>query len=201
MSCIKRKVSLIVFAALVPVALMTVVAPVAAQDAPQRWRGRVIAVGGGPVSGQTAHLTLQADQWTSDATMKRLATTLIEKGQQALLKEVASLPSAGWITIAGGLRYDMRTMRSQDLPDGTRVIRSVTDRPIQFGEMARSTRSRDYAFGIVELYLTGDGTGQGRLIPAAQIEFEHGQVEITSFGTMPFAITKVAPEKVKAKKN
>jgi hypothetical protein len=184
---------------IVVAALTFAVVPLESQEAPQRWRGRIIALGGGPVSGQTAYLTLQADQWTPDATIEQLATTLVEEGQRALLKEVAALPPAGWITIGNGLRYNMRTMRSQELPDGTRVIRSVTDRPIQFGELARSTRSRDYAFGLVELYLTEDGTGQGRLVPAAQIELEHGQVEITSFGTMPFIINKVAPQKIKTK--
>jgi hypothetical protein len=195
MSRPKRILSLAALATLVVAAAL----PIAAQDAPARWRGRIAALGG-PVSGQTDFLTLQADQWTSDATIEQLATTLMEKGQDALLKELAALPSVGWIVIGDGLRYEMRTMRSLDLPDGTRIIRSVTDRPIQFGELARSTRSRQYAFGMVELYLNEEGKGEGRVIPAAQIEFENGQVEITSFGNQPFVVVKVAPQKVKGSK-
>lgn len=171
----------------------------AAQDAPERWRGRVAALSG-PVAGQSAYLTLQADQWTSDATVERLATTLIEQGQEALLKELAALPVAGWIVIGDGLRYNMRTMRTYGLPDGSRIVRSLTDRPIEFGEIALSTRSRKYAFGLVELYLKADGTGEGRVIPAAQIEFENDQVEVTSFGTQPYVVVQVAPEKVQGKK-
>lgn len=173
--------------------------PGAAQEAPERWRGRVAALSG-PAGGQSAYLTLQADQWTSDATIEKLATTLVEGGQEALLEQVAALPSAGWITIGSGLRYEMRTMRSYDLPDGTRIVRSFTDRPIQVGEIVRSTRSRRYAFGMVELYLDAEGKGEGRIIPAAEIEFDNGQVEVTSLGTQPFVVVQVKPEKVQGTK-
>jgi hypothetical protein len=170
-----------------------------AQEAPERWRGRIAALSG-PAGGQSAYLTLQADQWTSDATVQQLATTLVEQGEEALLKELAGLPVAGWIVIGDGLRYDMRTMRTFALEDGSRIVRSVTDRPIQFGEIMRPTRSRNYAFGLVELYLKTDGTGEGRVIPAAQIEVENGQVEVTSFGTQPYVVVQVVPEKVQGKK-
>jgi hypothetical protein len=193
-----RKATIVpAIAALAAVVLSTATA--AAQEAPERWRGRIAALSG-PAGGQSAYLTLQADQWTTDATVEQLATTLIEQGQEALLKELAALPVAGWIVIGDGLRYDMRTMRTFDLPDGSRIVRSLTDRPIQFGEITRSTRSRNYAFGLVELYLKADGTGEGRVIPAAQIEFENNQVEVTSFGTQPFVVVQVAPEKVQGKK-
>jgi hypothetical protein len=187
-----------VVAASLAVLLAFAASPAASQETPERWVGRVAALSG-PAGGQSAFITVQADQWTGDATIEQLATTLIEEGQQALLKQVSNLPSAGWIKIGQGLRYDMRTMRSFDLPDGTRLIRSVTDRPIQVGEIFRGTRSRNYTFGMVELYLKADGTGEGRVIPAAQIEFDNGQVEITSFGTQPFVIVQVKPEKVKSK--
>jgi hypothetical protein len=193
----RHSIALIGIVALVAAALA---APDAsAQEAPERWRGRVAALSG-PAGGQSAYLTLQADQWTSDATIEQLATTLVEEGQEALLKQVAALPSAGWITIGSGLRYEMRTMRSYDLPDGTRIVRSFTDRPIQVGEIVRSTRSRRYAFGMVELYLNAEGKGEGRIIPAAEIEFEDGQVEVTSLGTQPFVVVQVKPEKVQGKK-
>jgi len=173
--------------------------PVAAQDAPERWRGRIAALSG-PAGGQSDYLTLQADEWTSDATVHQLATTLTDKGEQATLKELAALPSAGWISIGSGLRYEMRVMRTFALPDGTRLVRSLTDRPIQFGEIMRPTISRDYGFGLVELYLKADGTGEGRVIPAAKIDIENGQVEVTAFGTQPFVVVQVAPEKVQGKK-
>lgn len=172
--------------------------PGGAQETPERWVGRVAALSG-PAGGQSAFITVQADEWTSDATIEQLATALIEEGQKTLLKAISDLPSPGWIKIGQGLRYNMRTMRSFDLPDGTRLIRSVTDRPIQVGEIFRSTRSRQYAFGMVELYLKADGTGEGRIIPAAQIEFDNGQVELTSLGTQPFVIVQVKPENVKGK--
>ena len=180
-------------------ALVLSTVPVGAQEVPERWRGRIAALGG-PAGGQTAYLTLQADEWTPDATIQLLAATLVDKGEEALLKEMAALPVAGWIVIGEGLRYDVRTMRSFNLPDGTRLVRSLTDRPIQFGEMMRPTISRNYGFGLVELYLKADGTGEGRVIPAAKIDFEDGEVQVTSFGTQPFVVVQVAPEKVQGKK-
>ena len=172
--------------------------PSASQETPERWRGRLAALGG-PAGGQSADITLHAEQWTSDDTIAGLAATLIERGQEALREEVAALPSPGWVVVGQGPRYTMRTMRSFDLPDGTRLIRSVTDRPIQLGDTVNATISLRYAFGMVELYLTPDGTGEGRLIPAAQIDVAHGQVQLTSFGTQPFVIVKVETEKIEGK--
>jgi hypothetical protein len=181
------------------VALAGSALPVAAQEAPERWRGRIAALSG-PAAGQSDYLTLQADQWTSDATVQQLAVTLAEKGEEATLEQLAALPPAGWITIGTGLRYDMRVLRTFDLPDGTRLVRSLTDRPIQFGEIMRPTISRKYGFGLVELYLKADGTGEGRVIPAAAIDIADGQVEVTAFGTQPFVVIQVAPEKVQGTK-
>ena len=193
----RRTTSVLAVATVMAAALWAL--PGAAQDAPERWRGRIAALSG-PVGGQSAYLVLQADQWTSDAIVQQLAATLMDQGEEALLKEMAALPVAGWIVIGDGLRYNMRTMRTFDLPDGSRLVRSLTDRPIQFGEIMRPTISRNYGFGLVELYLKADGTGEGRVIPAAQIGFENGQVEVTSFGTQPFVVVQVVPEKVQGKK-
>ena len=193
----RRTTSVLAVATVLAVALWAL--PGAAQEAPERWRGRIAALSG-PAGGQSAYLVLQADQWTSDATVQQLAATLVNEGEEATLKALAALPSAGWITVGSGLRYEMRVMRTFDLPDGTRLVRSLTDRPIQFGEIMRPTISRDYGFGLVELYLTADGKGEGRVIPAAKIDIEDGQVQVTSFGTQPFVVVQVAPEKVQGKK-
>lgn len=62
----------------------------------------------------------------------------------------------------------------------------------------RNLRSRDYPFGLIELKLAADGTGEGVLIAAIQARFtKEGELEIESHGTKPFRILAVKPGKVR----
>jgi len=136
---------------------------------------------------------MHADSYTDDETVMRLATILNEKGQDALIKAMGELEPAGWISIGSGMRYEIPVIRSLGSGDA-RIIRFVTDRPIQFAEMWNATRSRDYKFGFIELALDGDGEGEGTIIPTAEIAIEDGRVAITSLGLQPFRILQVRPE-------
>ena len=68
----------------------------------------------------------------------------------------------------------------------------ATARPILFGEASRATRSREYAFGIIELRLDEEGKGSGIVIGAAKLEFDDdGQLDIESYGHPPLSITTI----------
>jgi hypothetical protein len=175
------------------------VVAVASDDLPQRYRGRLAAMSG-PAGGQTTWITLHADAWTSDDVVLRLAGILAEEGQKALMSAMSEIEPPGWVRIGDNTRYHLRVVRRLEREDGTVVIRGYTDRPVQFGEIIRSTRSRDYTLGMVELVLDAEGSGGGGIIPAAQISFtDAGTIEIESFGTQPYRIMNVAPEKLKKK--
>ncbi len=196
----KRTLTLIV-----TLALLTAGAPAfAAEDSqadqpvPQRFRGRMAALSG-PAAGATAFMTFHVDRFATDAETQVLAQTLGEQDEEALLKAVSATEVAGWIKVGDGLRYNLRVIRTMQTPEG-RVIIGITDRPIQYGELARNTRSRQYTFGWVQILFDEDGKGEGSLIPTAKINFdEQGRMVVESFGLQPYRILKVLPEKIKGK--
>ena len=172
-----------------------------AAPGPVEYRGNLVNLGGGPRGASAGYINLRVDQLSTDEEVKRLAEVLAQGGQDALLKALWSAEAKGYIKVGGGLGYDVQVIRSLPGPDGTRIVRFVTDRPIQFGEVYRGTRSMDYPFGIVELRLGADGKGEGIMIFAAQAKFgADGKLEVESYSTPSLKILKVKTVELKPKK-
>ena len=167
-------------------------------ELPQRYSGRIAAIGG-LAAGRSAFIKLQVDRWAGRDELRRLDSIFMHDGEKALLDAVAETDPAGWLTIANGLRYYLRVITVSHREDGGRVIRALTDRPIQFGEIARGARSRNYGFGVIEIQLDEKGKGHGSLIPAARIRFKEGNFEVENFQLQSYKLIKIKPEKVKKK--
>jgi len=190
---LRKALGLVVLAALLAGATVAV----ASDDLPQRWRGRLAAMSG-PSGGQTAWIILHVDRWTPDEEVLRLAGILAEEGQKGLISAMSKIEPPGWVRIGERTRYHMRVMRRIKREDGSVLIRGYTDRPVQFGEVIRPTRSRDYTLGMIELVIGPDGSNDGGIIPAAQISFgDGGVIEIESFGTQPYRILNLSQEELK----
>jgi hypothetical protein len=140
--------------------------------------------------GGTFQITMNVDEWTSVEERKRLLTVFKEGGNEALMKELRKM-KAGYIVPPAFSRWpswEVDVASSIPQPDGGRIVRLFTERPIAFGEAYYNTRSRDYEFGIIELKLGPDGKGEGATIPAAKLSMgEDGQlvVETTPYTTGP----------------
>lgn len=170
----------------------------ASQPVPQRFEGRMAALSG-PAAGGTAYMTFHVDRFATDPEVQNLAQILAEQGEESLLKAITAMDPGGWIKIGNGLRYNFRVVRSMQTPDG-RMLVGITDRPIQFGEVVRGTRSRQYTFGWVQIQFDENDKGEGGLIPTAKIDFnEEGHLVVESFGLQPYKILAVKPTKVKGK--
>ena len=171
----------------------------AAAQAGERFEGTIADTAGALPGANITFFTLQIDGLSTDEEMKALFATLEGKGQNGLMDVLWDLPEKGFVRIGGSLGYDVTVVRSIQEGD-ERIVRAVTDRPIQFFEVRHGLRSRDYPLGIVELRLGKDGKGTGRLIAAAKVEFdESGKLEIESFGTTPFKIMNVRTEATKGR--
>ena len=169
--------------------------------ASEQFTGRIVDAGGAVPRASATFFRVQVKEYTSDEEVERLARVLIEEGPDDLRREMEKL-DVGWIRIGDRLGYPISIARSFDTPQG-RVIRFATDRPIAFIEARNLLRTMDYPFGIIELRLDDKGKGAGRVIAAAQLEFNNeGQLEIESFGLEPFRITsaEIAREKKKKRK-
>ena len=155
--------------------------------------------------GRTFQITMNVDQWTSVEERKRLLTVFKEGGNDALMKELRKM-KAGYIVPPAWARWpswEVDVASSIPQPDGGRIVRLFTERPIAFAESYYDTRSKDYEFGIVELKLDAEGKGEGATIPAARLSLDaEGQlvVETTPYVTGPQRLMGVSQWKNKKDK-
>jgi len=149
-------------------------------------QANVINLNAGPKTGM---LTIWIENYTSDEDAKRYLETFAEGGQDAVVKLwQKEKPVAGRMRFASTLGYDLRVARSIPNEKG-RLIRLVTDRPIQGFELMRGSRSQDYPIGWIEIQLDADGKGEGQMIAAAELTVQDGSLVFKSFGVQPMRIT------------
>jgi hypothetical protein len=155
--------------------------------------------------GGTFQITMNVDEWTSVEERKRLVTVFREGGSEALMKELRKM-KAGYISPPSFARWpswEVDVASSIPQPDGGRIVRLFTERPIVFGEAYYNTRSRDYEFGIIEMKLDAAGEGEGVTIPAARLSLDDkGQIVIETLphSTGPQKLIGVREWKKKDKK-
>jgi hypothetical protein len=172
-----------------------------AARAAEDFSGFIVDSGGAVPRKSSDHFTLHVDQYTTVEEAQALANVLLEKGPETVLKELRKIEK-GYVKIGSRLGYGLGLIRSLETEDGGRIIRAVTDRPIQMFELMRNTRSSDHEFGMLEIKLDADGNGSGQLIAAAKVSIKpDGTVEIESMGTRPFQLQKIKLRQPKAKKN
>ncbi len=162
--------------------------------APETFTGRLVDAGGAVPRAQATYFTLKVDRYTTPEEAQDLLNTLQQGGQGAVVQRLWKMPAAGYIKVGDRLGYDVQVIRSLPTENG-RIIRVLTDRPIQIFEVRGGLRSEDYPIGLVELKLDADNKGEGTLIAAAKVNLEGGNLELESFGTPAFRILKVKKSK------
>ena len=184
--------------ALVAIVGLACVTAAAAQEAgvpptPQQWVGNMVNMQGGG----TTRIVVRADSFSPPEEVQNLAAILKEKGQDAAVSAMFKMPARGWIRIGSSLGYQVPVIRYLPTQTGYRIV-VVTDRPIQFFEARRNTRSLDYPVGMVIFDLNRDGTSAGQVLPTIKASFDkEGKVELETFGTKPLRVLTVKEEKVK----
>jgi hypothetical protein len=136
---------------------------------------------------------INIERWSTPEEAARLRDILTEKGEDALLEAVQKLPRMGSIARTGHLGWDIRFAQQIPAAGGGRRIVIATDRPMSFWEAANQPRSADYAFTLAEVRLGPDGKGEGKLVPAAKIDYdqESKTLEIENYNTEPVRLTQV----------
>jgi hypothetical protein len=152
----------------------------------------------GPAPARTGMLDIVIERWSTPAEVALLRDVLAEKGSDKLLETLQKIkPRAGYIQSPGHLGWDIHFAQQVVGPDGSRRIVLATDRPMSFWELANRPRSADYQFTLAEIRLGPDGKGEGKLVPAAKINFdkETNTLEIENYGIEPVRLTQVEIEK------
>ena len=171
------------------------VAPVVAQTGPpgpERFEGRIANTGTFGNAGSN-FFSIQVDEYTSDEEFIEFLEILAGGGPRRL--EDAFQRSRKGRIVINSQGYDVALARSTPTETG-RVVRVFTVRHLGFDESVLQTRSREYPFGMIELQLNHNGTGEGVLVVAARLRLDpDGRLQVETFretfGTPAFRLLNV----------
>jgi hypothetical protein len=150
----------------------------------------------GSAAGKSFGLTVFVTDITSDDQTQQLATILMQKGQDGLVKAFGDIKDLGRVSPTGSVGTGVRFVRIRPTANGGQHIVMVTDRPISFPELYNSTRSTEYKFGIVTIDVDKDGKGTGKFAPLCKVKFnKNKQLEIENYGQKPFRLANVYKQK------
>src|SRR4030095_13770550 len=157
------------------------------------------------LTGANGIIQITLDRWsTADERMKLLQTC--PKGQDDLIRALEKLPVKGRINIPGWqgpdpqnyrLGWDLRYAWHEPLPEGGDRIVVATDRQMSFRETVNNPRTTDYPFLLIQIHLTKDGKGGGKVAPITQITFDQKKkvIEMEIYGTEPVRLNNITVEK------
>jgi hypothetical protein len=153
-------------------------------------------------TGANAVVQINIDKWSTPEERERLITTMLEKGSDALLRELQKAPVKGRFRIPSARRpdphqlalgHDIRYAWQTPLPEGGRRIILVTDRYIGFQEARNQPRTIDYPFTLMEIRVDKEGKGEGKAAVATKISFDKGkkQIELENYSSEPVRLNEV----------
>lgn len=136
-------------------------------------------------------LDITITRWTSVAEQERLTSILRGKGQSALVDAMHKTPSIGSIRTPTSLSYEFRYATQERARDGRRRIILVTDRPIEYGELADRAVTLDYPFAVIELLLDDYGKGSGSMWIAARLTLLDNLLIVDNYTDRPINLNDV----------
>lgn len=154
------------------------------------YTGNLIYLGGSRGTVNTT-FTLIIDSYTPDNEVMGITRTLKDGGQDALMKSIGS-QKRGTIQVGTGLGQDLNAIWVSVGEEGERRITALSRRWIGVFEARRGTRSVDYPYTYIELFVDENGKGDGGLIPAAKVRtIGDKTIEVENFGIYPARLTNV----------
>jgi hypothetical protein len=132
-----------------------------------------IAQGTSQQLGTMINVTIIINEVSTAEDQKVLIDAFRVGRSKGLANAVDKMSSKGRISVTGTVGYDLNYVREFIQPDGSRKIRFVTDRPINFREAWYSGRSMDYALSMGEIIIKGDrDSNSGVLMPIAKFKLD-----------------------------
>jgi hypothetical protein len=150
------------------------------------------AMGTSTQLGRSMAINIYINELSSASDQKALLEAFQARGNEGLVNAVSKMSGKGRIAIVGTLGYDVNYVRRFNQPDGSIVLRMVTDRPITFGENWHDTRSREYNLSAVEITFSADRKkNSGVLLPACEFKInKQNQLEIEAYQN-PWKLTNI----------
>ena len=175
-------------------ALSLVAAPAPAEEGlPASFSAIAVNMGVRGPRGQI-RIDMTVNRWSSDEERAVLIEAAKASGSRSLADALRQQERVGRIREIQGLGWDLQYSRVFPTPDGGQQIVLATDRPLDFAEMARATRSRDYNVTLIVLTLDAEGSGEGQLMLGAEFSWneEKNQLTIEHFSSEPVRLTSVS---------
>lgn len=164
----------------------------------EEYTGNIISFNGPQIA--TGFFTLRLNGRTSDEQSRQYLGVLKDRGQSEALDAIRD-NDLGSVSIGNNLARTLNVVRESTV-DGRRRIFIVFERWTQFAEHRFGTRSLDYPFGVIEIYVDPKtGKGEGTYIAAARIRLDDDrgtnqqQLEIENFSTYPARLNNITMTK------
>jgi hypothetical protein len=149
-------------------------------------------------TGINGMIEIAIERWSTDAERQMLiglVGTATDKsgGQDTLLNALQKVtPRVGFIRTSNSIGWDLRYARESILPDGTRQIVVVTDKPVSFAAAMADSESIDYPFSLIEMHFPQSGDkGDGKLMARTAVSTKNGRLEIDLYGNEPTRLTTI----------
>jgi hypothetical protein len=157
----------------------------------KRSRGKEVFTGtavaiGGQFGGASRPFTLEITSYTADDELQRDFQVLRTQGQDAFLKAIGR-NKLGSFAFDGQTGRDLNFVQESQTGNG-RKITILSERWLNMFELRYGTRSQDYPFTYIELFINDNGKGEGSLIGLAKVYFDKenaNTLEIENFGAYP----------------
>ena len=166
----------------------------AEEELPLRFTAVAANMGARGPRGQV-RLDITIDRWSSDEERGALMVAMKESTSRALADALRQQDRVGRLREIQGLGHDLRYARVTPLEGGGRQIILATDRPIAFGEVARSTRSQDSNVTLIQMTLDAEGRGSGQLMLGAEFSWDEAknQLTIENLSSEPVRLNSIRP--------
>lgn len=165
---------------------------VSAQSSKQVITGNIFYMGG-PSGSINTTFSITINSLSSSQEVQQILDDLQNGGQDKLVKSLGK-EKKGTIQIGTQLGHDINAAWVSNEEEG-RKLTILFERWMGFGELRRGSRSVDYPFTYLEIYLDDKGPGEGSLFPAAKVRSKGGKtIEVENFGIYPARLTNIKQE-------
>lgn len=133
--------------------------------------------------GKMIDINIYIEGYSTATDRQALIDSFKRRGQEGLVDALQDMKSKGRVRFSsGGVGNEVKYIIELPSEKG-RKLRLITDRWLSFRELYNSNRIADYNVGAIELNLTPDGKGSGRVLPACRLTMnkKKQQVEIETF--------------------
>lgn len=144
-------------------------------------------------NGYTRGFTLRINGFTSEKASKQYLGDLRAKGQDGFYKAI-NKQDLGYFALNGKVGHDLRYVTETPTEAGTRIT-AVFDRWIWPFELRYGTRSTDYPFTYIELFVKNNGKVTGTIIGAARVRVrkqDPNAIDFENFAAYPAELTGVS---------